>query len=269
MVRAMRVAVAQMDIAWMDRTANWATIRRMVGSANLSKGDYLLLPELADTGFTMDPPPEAGPDPMQAAAELARAHGLWVQMGHAERAADGVGIHNAASIIRPDGSLAGRYRKIHLFSPAREDRHYRPGESVTLVDVASADGTWRIAPLICYDLRFPELFRLAALAGAEVFMIGASWPAPRALHRRALAVARAIENQAYVVACNRVGNDPNAPYAGDSFVVAPSGEIVAEGGDAENVLVANLDRGELVRWRDKFPAMRDLRRSLLGNVRID
>ena len=82
-------------------------------------------------------------------------------------------------------------------------------------------------------------------------------------------MARAIENQAYVVACNRIGNDPNAPYAGDSFVVAPSGEVIAEGGDAENVLVANLDRGELVRWRDKFPAMRDLRRSLLGNVRID
>ena len=92
MVRAMRVAVAQMDIAWMDRAANWATIRRMVGSANLSKGDYLLLPELADTGFTMDPPPEAGPDPMRAAEELARAHGLWVQMGHAERAADGAGF---------------------------------------------------------------------------------------------------------------------------------------------------------------------------------
>ena len=117
--------------------------------------------------------------------------------------------------------------------------------------------------------RFPELFRLAALAGAEVFTIGASWPAPRAAHRRALAVARAIENQAFVVACNRIGRDPGSDHAGDSFVVAPSGEVIAEGGDAENVLVASLDRAELLRWRDRFPALRDLRRSLLGNVRID
>jgi omega-amidase len=138
-----------------------------------------------------------------------------------------------------------------------------------VIDVASDDGTWRVAPAICYDLRFPELFRLAALAGAEVFMIGASWPSPRAAHRRALAIARAIENQAYVIACNRIGRDPNTDHAGDSFVVAPSGEVIAEAGDAENVLVATLDRAELLRWRDRFPALRDLRRSMLGNVRVD
>ena len=166
-------------------------------------------------------------------------------------------------------SVAGTYRKVHLFSPGREDRHYRAGESITLVDVQSEDGTWRIAPAICYDLRFPELFRLAALAGAEVFTIGACWPAPRAPHRRALAIARAIENQAYVVACNRIGRDPNVDHAGDSFIVAPSGEVIAEAGDAECVLTATLDRDELLRWRDRFPALRDLRRSLLGNVRVD
>jgi omega-amidase len=264
----MRVAALQFDVAWMDRSANWDALRRLARSANLAGGTYLLTPELADTGFTMDPPPSSGPEPVAAAADLARELGVWMQMGHAERGSDG-GIRNAASIVRPDGSVAGTYRKIHLFSPAREDRHYRAGDSITLVDVAADDGTWRIAPAICYDLRYPELFRLAALAGAEVFMIGACWPAPRALHRRALAIARAIENQAYVVACNRIGREPNAEYAGDSFIVAPSGEIIAEAGDAERVLTATLDRGELLRWRDKFPALRDLRRSLLGNVRID
>ena len=267
MVRAMRIAALQFDVAWRDRAANWAAMERLVGSANLPPGTFVLTPELADTGFTMDPPPAEGPEPVAAAAAMAKARGLWLQVGHAERAPDGA-VLNAATVVAPDGAVRGTYRKIHLFSPGREDRHYRAGDAITLVDVPSDDGTWRIAPAICYDLRFPELFRLAALAGAEVFTVGACWPAPRAAHRRALAVARAIENQAFVVACNRIGRDPNVDHAGDSFVVAPSGEVIAEAGDAERVLEATLDRRTLLEWRDRFPALRDLRRSLLGNVRI-
>jgi predicted amidohydrolase len=265
----MRVAAFQFDVAWRDRTTNWATIERLAGSANLRRGDFVLLPELSDTGFTMDPPPQDGPEPIEAAARVARSHGIWMQVGHAARDASGNRLFNVASVVRPDGSVAGAYRKVHLFSPGGEDRHYAPGDSIALVDVHADDGTWRIAPMICYDLRFPELFRLAALAGAEVFMVGACWPAPRKAHRRALAIARAIENQAYVVACNRIGRDPNADHAGDSFVVAPSGEVIAEAGDAERVLVAELDRASFVKWRDGFPALRDMRRGLLGDVRVD
>ncbi len=268
MVRAMRIAALQFDIAWMDPARNWATMERLAASANLLAGDFVLLPELADTGFTMDPPPAGRPDPVNATAQLARRHGVWMQSGHAERDATSGALHNAASIIRPDGSVAGTYRKMHLFSPAREDQHYAPGDTISVIDVPLADGTWRVAPFICYDLRFPELFRHAALAGAEVFTVGANWPGARAVHRRALAVARAIENQAFVIACNRIGHDPQAEYHGDSFVVAPSGDIIAEAGDGELALIAELDRNELLRWRDKFPALRDLRRSLLGNVRF-
>ena len=263
----MRIAALQYDVAWRDRAANWRAIERLVGSANLAPGTFVLTPELADTGFTMDPPPAEGPEPVPAAQALARSRGLWMQMGHAERLPDGA-IRNAATVVGPDGGVCGTYRKIHLFSPGREDRHYRAGDEIAVLDVPSEDGTWRVAPAICYDLRFPELFRLAALAGVEVFMVGACWPAPRAPHRRALAVARAIENQAFVVACNRIGRDPNVDHAGDSFVVAPSGEVIAEAGDTEAVLEATLDRRALLEWRDRFPALRDLRRSLLGNVRI-
>jgi predicted amidohydrolase len=102
-----------------------------------------------------------------------------------------------------------------------------------------------------------------------VFAIGACWPAPRALHRRALAVARAIENQAWVIACNRIGREPGVEYAGDSFVVAPSGEVVAEAEGAEQLLFAELDRAEFLKWRDRFPALRDLRRSLLGHATVE
>ena len=268
----MRIAALQFDIRWMDPEANWATVARILGSANPAGGpsaEFVLLPELSDVGFTMDPLPEGGPDPVERAAAIARERGTWIQAGHAERDPAGGRPRNAATIIRPDGIVAATYRKVHLFSPGREDRHYAAGDAIAVVDVAARDGTWRVAPAICYDLRFPELFRLAALAGAEVFAIGANWPAPRAAHRRALAVARAIENQAYVVACNRIGRDPNAEYRGDSFVVAPSGEVIAECGDGERLLFADLDRAELLRWRDRFPALRDARRSLLGKVRVD
>ena len=106
----MRVAAFQYDVAWRDRTANWATIERLAGSANLRPGDFALLPELSDTGFTMDPPPVEGPDPLEAAARVARSRGLWMQVGHATRDASGNRLFNVASIVRPDGSVAGAYR---------------------------------------------------------------------------------------------------------------------------------------------------------------
>jgi predicted amidohydrolase len=264
-----RVAALQFDIAWRDPAANWRRIGDLLAAATVKPGDYVLLPELSDTGFTMEPPPADRPDPVASAVLVARRHGIWIQCGHAEVPPGGGRMRNAATIVRPDGSVAATYRKVHLFSPGGEDRHYAPGDRIAVVDVPTPAGTWRVAPFICYDLRFPELFRLAALAGAEVFAIGACWPAPRALHRRALAVARAIENQAWVIACNRIGREPGVEYAGDSFVVAPSGEVVAEAEGAEQLLFAELDRAEFLKWRDRFPALRDLRRSLLGQATVE
>ena len=123
-----------------------------------------------------------------------------------------------------------------------------------------------VAPLICYDLRFPELWRLAALAGAEVCTIGASWPDPRQHHWRALIIARAIENQAYVVAVNRTGNDPHCAYAGGSIIVSPMGEVLAEANDRPAMLTAQLDLPALRTWRAEFPVLRDIHRDLLGSI---
>jgi predicted amidohydrolase len=135
--------------------------------------------------------------------------------------------------------------------------------------IVRACGEAAVCPLICYDLRFPELWRVAALAGAEVFTIGASWPEVRQAHWRALLIARAIENQAYVVGVNRVGRDPSHGYAGGSLIVAPDGEILAEGGRAPTVLVADLDLASLRAWRAEFPALRDVRPELIGSMNLD
>ena len=136
------------------------------------------------------------------------------------------------------------------------------------MDVRACGGA-AVCPLVCYDLRFPELWRVAALAGAEVFTIGASWPEARQAHWRALLIARAIENQAYVVGVNRVGRDPSHQYRGGSMIVAPGGEIIAEAGREPTVVDAELDPEALRRWREEFPALQDVRPELIGSIKLD
>ncbi len=260
----MQFASLQHDIAWEDPAATRKIIERSLEGCGLPAGSFLLLPELGETGFSVALDRVAGRGGVAWAAELARSRGWFVQVGHAEIGADRRG-RNRATVIDQEGRVLGDYDKIHPFSFAGEDRHYGPGERILLVEA----GGFTVCPLICYDLRFPELWRLAARAGAEVFTIGASWPAARAAHWRQLAVARAIENQAFVVACNRVGRDPNHAYAGGSLVVSPLGEILAEGGEAAALVEAGLDRSTLLEWRQTFPAMRDRRDSMLGTVSVD
>src|SRR5690606_23399722 len=119
--------------------------------------------------------------------------------------------------------------------------------------------TLTICPAICYDLRFPELFRIGLGMGAEAFCLGANWPQARQNHWRALAIARAIENQAFVFALNRTGADPHLQYGGGSIAVGPKGEILGELGDEEQVLSVEVDPEVVHAWRREFPAWRDLR----------
>ena len=114
-----------------------------------------------------------------------------------------------------------------------------------------------VCPAICYDLRFPELFRVGLDHGAAMFTVIANWPEARRDHWRALLVARAIENQAIVAGVNRTGRDPHLGYAGDSLVVGPRGEILLDGGSAEGVWSCVLDGGLVDGWRREFPAWRD------------
>ncbi len=260
----MRVAAVQHDIAWEDKAANHATIERMLQEAQIAPGTLVVLPELADTGFSFNVGTIVDERSAAWAADLARRLGIWVQAGFAEHGNDGK-ARNCAAIITPAGDISGVYRKVHPFGYSREPEHFAGGDRVVIRDCGGA----MICPMICYDLRFPELWRVAAVAGAEVFTIGASWPDARQSHWRALSIARAIENQGYVIAVNRVGADPHLQYAGGSIIVAPGGEIVAEAGRDPMVLTADLDLAALRAWRAKFPALRDIRPELLGTMEID
>ncbi len=259
----MEIALVQYDIAWQDKPANHARIESLLLDAAVPEGAFVLLPELGDTGFSMDVAAVTGEASLPWARSLASRHGWTLQVGHAERHADGLG-RNCTTIVRPDGSSSATYRKVFPMSILGEHRHYGSGDELVLADI----GPLITAPLICYDLRFPELWRLAALEGAEMFSIGASWPAERVHHWRHLLISRAMECQAWVLGCNRVGSDPNLTYTGSSIVVAPDGTVVAEAGSEELVLRTELDIQSGRQFRERFPVLGDARREFLGAVKI-
>jgi len=257
----MRFAAVQFDIAWEDKPANHARIEQVLDEAELAAGTFVVLPEMGDTGFSFNLDRIVDDLTLEWAQRVARERSIWLQPGYAVRGEDGRG-RNCAAIVDPEGRVAGVYQKVHPFSYGREIEHFTGGERLLVAPCGDA----RVCPVVCYDLRFPELWRLGALRGAEVFTIGANWPAARQAHWRAMLIARAIENQAYVVGVNRTGADPRIEYVGGSSIVSPQGEVVAEAGEEDCVLQIDLDLDALRDWRHTFPALRDIRPKLLGDL---
>jgi predicted amidohydrolase len=160
---------------------------------------------------------------------------------------------NEAVAFSSEGSLLVRYQKIHPFSLGGEADVHEAGTEVHTFKW----GLFTVAPFICYDLRFPECFREAARAGANLFVVIALWPMKRQQHWLTLLQARAIENQAYVIGVNRVGVEPRYTYSGRSVVVDPHGIIVADAGEHEGVLTSAIHFDVVKSWRQEFPALRD------------
>ncbi len=260
----MRVHLVQFDIAWEDPPTNWATVEAMLQEASIPPGGLVVLPELGDVGFSMSVDRTTRTASAQWAAKLAAQCQCWVLHGWAELDAAGV-AHNVAGLATPSGQIAGRATKLHPFSPMREAQAYAPGTNLTLFP-AVAGAT--VCPLICYDLRFPEAFRAATFAGADVLVVMANWPAKRAHHWKTLAQARAIENQTAVLACNRTGADPQASYAGDSMIIAADGTVLAEAGQDATILSADLDLDAQTKWRQRFPSLQDARQDWQGVIPV-
>jgi omega-amidase len=255
----LRVIGFQYDVAWEDRAANFERVRNLSGDgAAIPAGSLVILPEMYATGFSMNVAATAEPEPSGALdfiSQLAVGTKSAVMGGVVTRSeTTGAMGRNELRVIGPDGSQLCRYQKVRTFRYTREYEHYERGTEVVTFEW----GGLRICPLICYDLRFPELFRRGAALGAEVFVVIASWPAVRVDHWVTLLRARAIENLAWVVGVNRVGADPNWDYPGRSVVIDPHGTILADAGAETGLLIADLD-SEVVRgWRAEFPALLDL-----------
>jgi predicted amidohydrolase len=163
------------------------------------------------------------------------------------------GVSNTAVLYASDGALVGSYRKVHLFRLMQEHRYLVPGDRAVLFSAP-----WGPVGIpICYDLRFPELFRAMALADAVLFLVPAQWPVTRLEAWLTLARARAIENELFVAACNRVGTEGKTVFPGRSCVVGPLGQVLAEGDDQERLLVAHPDLREVEAARRYLPVYDD------------
>jgi predicted amidohydrolase len=254
-VRASLIQIA------VDEGESVETRRRRVASLvrEQAGADLVVLPELWTTGafayeeFGREAEPLDGPT-HEAMAKAASDTGVWLHAGSIpERAPDGT-LYNTSLVFSPSGELAAAYRKIHRFG-------FDKGEAVLMgagrdaVTVRLPGTTLGLAT--CYDLRFPELFRALVDAGAETLVVPAGWPERRRSHWTLLAQARAVENQAFVLACGTAGTHAGVPQAGHSIVVDPWGEVLAEAGPGEQVLTVDLDPGRVAVTRDQFPALKD------------
>ena len=258
----MQIIGCQLAIVWEDKPANHHKVRLLMERAAPSPGALIILPEMFATGFSMKIARIAEDEERSSEhflAHLAADFGVYVQGGVVNRGADGKGLNQAVTFA-PDGSEVARYTKLHPFSYAKEDRYYLGGEfPVTF--------PWQettVAPLICYDLRFPEVFRVGVRQGAALFTVIANWPQPRIAHWITLLQARAIENQAYVIGVNRCGDDPWLNYPGRSLIVNPRGEIIVTAGSEEGTISATLELPELLAYRREFPVLADIRPEFLA-----
>ncbi|MFG2886424.1 carbon-nitrogen family hydrolase [Streptomyces sp. NPDC048297] len=248
-----QIAVAEGESVAERRQRAASLIREQSGS------DLVVLPELWTTGafayeeFATEAEPLDGPT-YEVMAKAASDAGVWLHAGSVpERDPEGP-LYNTSLVFSPSGELAAAYRKIHRFG-------FDKGEAVLMsagqdaVTVRLPETTLGVAT--CYDLRFPELFRTLVDAGAETLVIPAGWPERRRAHWTLLAQARAVENQAFVLACGTAGTHAGVPQAGHSIVVDPWGEVLAEAGPGEEVLTVDFDPARVAATREQFPALKD------------
>lgn len=254
------VAIAQIDIVLGDAEANLRTVQAAAAQAAEHHADLLVLPELWGSGYMLERAGELADEIntglFAATAALARHHRITICGSLLEWDAGTGQAYNTATLYDDGGYLRGSYRKVHLIGLMNEGQYLQPGEQLGAFEMPWGKG----ALAICYDLRFPELFRRYALDGAGVILLPSEWPTPRIEHWRTLIKARAIENQCFVLASNRVGSDRSNTFGGRSAVVDPWGNVLAEGNDTTpDLLVATLDLDVIEQARSFLPVFADRR----------
>ena len=252
----MRVAGIQHDVVWEDGPATTARLEPQVRAATAAGARLVVLTEMFPTGFSMKPESIAEPEDGPSTAWLrhqAVTLGVWLAGSVPIRPAGGGRPVNRFLLAGPDGGL-GHYDKIHPFTYSGEQEHYAAGTRRVTFTIEGV----RVTPFVCYDLRFADEF-WAEAGTTDCYVVVANWPASRRSHWQALLVARAIENQAYVVGVNRVGEGGGLDYAGDSRIVDPLGEVLAAGAGGETILLADVDPAVVAETRKRYPFLNDRR----------
>ena len=261
MSRKIRVLGIQTTPEMGNKESNLRKAEYFIESNSWFNPDLIILPEVFNSGV--------GQGQLQALAEfipdgvttglmsnLASKNNVNIVAGsYIEKCPDGK-FRNTSVVFNRSGSIAGKYQKIHMFSyyGSREGELITPGNSCMVVETDIG----KIGLSICYDLRFPELYRALAYAGAEIIVCPAAWPYPRLEHWLTLNKARAIENQVYFISVNQAGKaGDNRVNLGHSMIINPWGDVVASAGGDEGVMMAEIDLDMIKKLREEFPVLND------------
>lgn len=251
----MKISLLQYNPVWEDKKSNQQKIARLIDDYN-EKTDLLIMPEMTLTGFTMNSN-EFGEkipgDSFNYFSSIAKSRNIYVISGIIHTV--NYQHYNALLLLKKNGELLSEYRKIHPFTFATEDKFYSAGNKpeIALVD------DWKLGLSICYDLRFPELYRLYGKEKVNLIVNIANWPITRIEHWRTLLKARAIENQCYVVGVNRVGKDKKVEYNGFSGIFSPMGEELLSVENKEGIFSVEISLDEVKMVREKFPFLDDIK----------
>ncbi|MDY6931139.1 MAG: carbon-nitrogen family hydrolase [Halobacteriota archaeon] len=244
-----KVAGIQSDIG-KDPKENLRRNLEMIDSASEDGASFICLPELFMTGFDYDyikANSRGIPNKItEVLGEKAKKSGIYILSGSIPEMV-GEDIYNTAVLFGRDGKIIGKYSKIHLFGQMGEKSNFTHGGDVRVFDTDFG----RIGVTICYDLRFPELFRKQSVMGAKIIFVPSEFPDPKLDHWRTLLKARAIENQIYVMGVNRVGKDEQSTFFGHSMVIGPRGTIMTEASDGEEIISAEIDIGKVGEVRER------------------
>lgn len=254
----LNLVAVQLDMVWEDKPSNHEKVRRLLADSPPPAGSLVVVPEMFETGFSMDASKTAQSADREGEAllrELAQQYECAVLGGVITPIDSSDGPANQAVAFAPDGTELVRYQKMQPFTASGEDKVYHAGNGHQRFNWEGVS----IAPFICYDLRFPERFRPAAMDGAELIVVIACWPAVRSEHWFRLLQARSIENQAFVLGVNRCGHEPDLEFDGRSSAFTPHGECLFEADGREQVIHQAIDINEVRVWRDTFRALHDIR----------
>lgn len=257
----MKIALAQIPIAYGDPAANLATVKEYVGKARAAGADTVVFPEMWNTGYALDQLSSlADPDGKNTQVllgQLAQENQINL-VGGSVATKEGNQFFNTTYVVNQTGELVGRYRKVHLFGLMNEDQYLTAGNQINRFELAGVPSS----SFICYDLRFPEWWRTVNQTGVQVIYLPAEWPEKRIEQWELLVRARAIENQAFVVAVNTVGDNPTDHFGGHSMVVDPLGKVITKMDDQAGLEVVEFDPQAALAVRGPIPVFKDRRPNL-------
>lgn len=247
-----------MDIAFGNLQGNFLKASEWIEKAAKEQCNLVVLPELWSTGYDLENLDQTADqdanESLSFLKKMAKQFGIDIIAGSiAKKEKDGV--YNTLIAVDRNGRELKQYSKLHLFKLMDEHHFLQAGDHDGLFELYGET----VCGVICYDIRFPEWIRKHVLSGAKIIFVPAEWPLPRLAHWRTLLIARAIENQCYVVACNRSGQDPNNVFAGHSLIIDPWGEVIAEADVAEELLIGEIDLDKVKEVRSMIPIFEDRR----------